>query len=66
MSCCIKVLATTTSPTSTSGCRPPANPVKITFDTWNSRMTMDAGAAAATLPIRLSAMTHGVPHTVPT
>ncbi|MNL35926.1 hypothetical protein D3C87_1579880 [compost metagenome] len=66
MSCCIKVLATTTSPTSTSACNPPARPVKITRDTSNSRMTIDAVADAATLPMRLNAITQGVPHKVPT
>ncbi len=66
MSYCITALATTTSPTSTSACSPPARPVKITREALNSWIAMQAVAAAATLPMRLSAITQGVPHNVPT
>ena len=59
MSCCTKPRATTTSPTRTSGAKPPATPVKTTLPTWKRSSKMLAVVAAAAGGLR-EAVAHGV------
>ena len=57
MSCCMKLPATTTSPTRTPSPTPPAVPVKTMRCTLKRSISNVAVVAAATLPTRESTAT---------